>query len=49
MEIEYKKLWVFNLAAAVLLFFSADAYAEGKYGWLIDFSATDRKMAYLYE
>ena len=44
MEIEYKKLWVFNLAAAVLLFFSADAYAEEKYGWLIDISTTERKI-----
>ena len=41
MEIKYKKLWV---AAAVLLFFSADAYAEEKAGWLIDFSATGDKI-----
>ncbi|MBE9536444.1 MAG: hypothetical protein IMF07_04625 [Proteobacteria bacterium] len=43
MEIMYKKLWFFNLAVAVLLFFSADAYAEAL-GWLIDISATDRKI-----
>lgn len=41
MELKYKKLWVFNLAAAVFLFFSANAYAEPKVGWLIDISATD--------
>ncbi|MBE9537389.1 MAG: hypothetical protein IMF07_09450 [Proteobacteria bacterium] len=41
MELKHKKLWVFNLAAAVLLFFSTDAYAEAKVGWLIDITATD--------
>ena len=44
MELKHKKLWFFNLVAAVLLLFSADAYAEVKVGWLIDISATDRKI-----
>jgi hypothetical protein len=44
MELKHKKLWFFNLVAAVFLLFSADAYAEVKVGWLIDISATDRKI-----
>ena len=44
MELKHKKLLFFNLVAAVFLLFSADAYAEVKGGWLIDISATDRKI-----
>ncbi len=44
MEFKHKTSRFFNLVAAVFLLFSADAYAEVKVGWLIDISATDRKI-----